>query len=111
MLAQDRPGGQEPEAVKDLIHTTAKEWKAARPVTGSPQEGTGSIFNRGRPRTLRSRANASRKTAIMPDAKELATERASGPSGSGEGPSEDKATPYIEDIEDGQADAQVGDGH
>jgi anaerobic selenocysteine-containing dehydrogenase len=29
VLAQDRPGGQEPEVLKDLIHTTAKEWKAA----------------------------------------------------------------------------------
>ena len=45
VLAQDRPGGQEPEAVKDLIHTTAKEWKDAKPVTGSPN-GQGSIFNR-----------------------------------------------------------------
>ncbi len=45
VLAQDRPGGQEPEAVKDLIHTTAKEWKDAKPVTGSPA-ASGSIFNR-----------------------------------------------------------------
>ena len=45
VLAQDRPGGAEPDAVKDLIHTTAKEWKTAKPVTGSPQ-GQGSIFNR-----------------------------------------------------------------
>ena len=43
VLVQDRPGGQEPEVVKDLIHTTAKEWKAAKPVTGSPQ-GEGTVF-------------------------------------------------------------------
>ncbi len=45
ILAQDRPGGAEPEAVKDLIHTTAKEWKTAKPVTGAPKT-PGSIFNR-----------------------------------------------------------------
>ena len=45
ILAQDRPGGAEPEAVKDLIHTTAKEWKTAQPVTGAPKI-PGSIFNR-----------------------------------------------------------------
>ena len=45
VLAQDRPGGAEPEAVKDLIHTTAKEWKTAKPVTGAPKI-PGSIFNR-----------------------------------------------------------------
>jgi len=43
VLVQDRPGGQEPEVVKDLIHTTAKEWKAAKPVTGAPQ-GEGTVF-------------------------------------------------------------------
>ncbi|MBV9848673.1 MAG: molybdopterin-dependent oxidoreductase [Armatimonadetes bacterium] len=46
VLTQDRPGGPEPEAVKDLIHTTAKEWKQAPPVSGAPQ-AEGSIFNRG----------------------------------------------------------------
>ena len=46
VLAQDRPGGTEPAAVMNLIHTTAKEWKEAKPVTGSP-EAPGSIFNRG----------------------------------------------------------------
>ena len=46
VLTQDRPGGPEPEAVQDLIHTTAKEWKKAKPVTGAPQ-AAGSIFNRG----------------------------------------------------------------
>jgi anaerobic selenocysteine-containing dehydrogenase len=45
VLAQDRPGGAEPDAVKDLIHTTAKEWKTAKKVTGAP-EAAGSIFNR-----------------------------------------------------------------
>lgn len=45
VLTQDRPGGQEPEAVQDLIHTTAKEWKQAKPVTGAPQ-AAGSIFTR-----------------------------------------------------------------
>ncbi len=45
VLAQDRPGGAEPDAVKDLIHTTAKEWKTAKRVTGAP-EAAGSIFNR-----------------------------------------------------------------
>ena len=45
VLAQDRPGGAEPEAVKGLIHTTAKEWKTAKPVTGAP-EASGSIFTR-----------------------------------------------------------------
>ncbi len=46
VLTQDRPGGAEPEAVQDLIHTTAKEWKQAQPVTGAPQ-AAGSIFHRG----------------------------------------------------------------
>lgn len=46
VLVQDRPGGAEPDAVKDLIHTTAKEWKQAQPVTGAPQ-AEGSIFHRG----------------------------------------------------------------
>ncbi len=46
VLAQDRPGGAEPDAIKDLIHTTAKEWKQAKPVTGAPQ-AEGSIFHRG----------------------------------------------------------------
>ncbi len=46
VLVQDRPGGAEPDAVKDLIHTTAKEWKQAKPVTGAPQ-AEGSIFHRG----------------------------------------------------------------
>ncbi len=46
VLTQDRPGGAEPEAVQELIHTTAKEWKQAQPVTGSPQ-AAGSIFHRG----------------------------------------------------------------
>ncbi|MGI4790512.1 MAG: molybdopterin-containing oxidoreductase family protein [Janthinobacterium lividum] len=46
VLAQDRPGGAEPDAVKDLIHTTAKEWKAAKKVEGAPSEN-GSLFNRG----------------------------------------------------------------
>jgi molybdopterin-containing oxidoreductase family iron-sulfur binding subunit len=46
VLAQDRPGGAEPEAVQDLIHTTAREWKQAKPVTGAPQ-AEGSIFHRG----------------------------------------------------------------
>ena len=45
VLAQDRPGGAEPDAVKDLIHTTAKEWKTAKPVTGAPQ-AEGSMFKR-----------------------------------------------------------------
>ncbi len=45
VLAQDRPGGAEPEAVKDLIHTTAKEWKTAKRVSGAP-EAAGSIFTR-----------------------------------------------------------------
>ena len=45
VLSQDRPGGAEPEAVQELIHTTAKEWKQAPPVNGSPQ-AEGSIFNR-----------------------------------------------------------------
>lgn len=45
VLIEDRPGGAEPDAVKDLIHTTAKEWKQAKPVTGAPQSG-GSIFHR-----------------------------------------------------------------
>ncbi|MDQ6740078.1 MAG: hypothetical protein M3021_06860, partial [Actinomycetota bacterium] len=46
VLVQDRPGGQEPEAVMDLIHTTAKEWKQARPVPDTA--GGGSIFHRER---------------------------------------------------------------
>ncbi len=46
VLAQDRPGGTEPAAVMNLIHTTAKEWKAAKPVTGSPVS-PGSMFKRG----------------------------------------------------------------
>ena len=46
VLAQDRPGGQEPEAVKHLIHTTAKEWKTAQPVVGAPAS-EGSLFHRG----------------------------------------------------------------
>ncbi len=37
VLAQDRPGGQEPDDLKDLIHTTAKEWKTAKRVTGPPK--------------------------------------------------------------------------
>lgn len=45
VLAQDRPGGVEPEAVKDLIHTTAKEWKTAQKVHGAPQ-AEGSMFKR-----------------------------------------------------------------
>jgi hypothetical protein len=44
VLAQDRPGGQEPEAVMGLIHTTAKEWKAAQPVHAPSKAG--SIFHR-----------------------------------------------------------------
>jgi anaerobic selenocysteine-containing dehydrogenase len=42
---QDRPGGHEPDAVKDLIHTTAREWKEAKRVYGAPQ-AEGSIFKR-----------------------------------------------------------------
>lgn len=46
VLAQDRPGGGEPDAVKHLIHTTAKEWKKApAQVKGAPQAG-GSMFKR-----------------------------------------------------------------
>ena len=45
VLSQDRPGGAEPDAVQELIHTTAKEWKKAPPVSGTPQ-AEGSIFNR-----------------------------------------------------------------
>jgi len=46
VLAQDRPGGGEPDAVKHLIHTTAKEWKQApAQVTGAPQ-ANGSMFKR-----------------------------------------------------------------
>jgi len=37
VLVQDRPGGQEPEVVKDLIHTTAKEWKAAQAASDTPK--------------------------------------------------------------------------
>ena len=47
VLAQDRPGGVEPEEVKNLIHTTAKEWKTAKKVTGPPAENS-SLFNRGK---------------------------------------------------------------
>ena len=47
VLAQDRPGGAEPEEVKNLIHTTAKEWKTAKKVTGPPAENS-SLFNRGK---------------------------------------------------------------
>jgi anaerobic selenocysteine-containing dehydrogenase len=50
VLAQDRPGGQEPEAVKHLIHTTAKEWKTAQPVVGAPAS-EGSLFHRGTGKT------------------------------------------------------------
>jgi len=46
VLVQDRPNGQEPAAVMDLIHTTAKEWKTAPRVNGVPK-ANGSIFNRG----------------------------------------------------------------
>ena len=46
VLAQDRPGGVEPEEVKNLIHTTAKEWKTAHKVTGPPPENS-SLFKRG----------------------------------------------------------------
>ncbi len=46
VLVQDRPGGHEPEAVMDLIHTTAKEWKQAQPVPDTT--GGGSIFHRER---------------------------------------------------------------
>jgi len=46
VLAQDRPGGGEPDAVKALIHTTAKEWKKApAQVKGAPQ-ANGSMFKR-----------------------------------------------------------------
>ena len=46
VLAQDRPGGGEPDAVKNLIHTTAKEWKKApAQVKGAPK-ANGSIFKR-----------------------------------------------------------------
>jgi anaerobic selenocysteine-containing dehydrogenase len=45
VLAEDRPGGAEPDAVKDLIHTTAKEWKTAQKVEGAPP-GNESIFHR-----------------------------------------------------------------
>ena len=46
VLAQDRPGGGEPDAVKHLIHTTAKEWKKApAQVKGAPQ-ADGSMFKR-----------------------------------------------------------------
>ena len=38
----------------------------------------------------------------MPDAKELNSESSSGPSGTGEGPSEIKASPYIVDTEGGR---------
>ena len=48
VLAQDRPGGVEPEEVKNLIHTTAKEWKTAKKVVGPPAENS-SLFNRGKP--------------------------------------------------------------
>ena len=46
VLVQDRPGGGEPDAVKHLIHTTAKEWKKApAQVKGAPQTN-GSMFKR-----------------------------------------------------------------
>ena len=46
VLVQDRPGGGEPDAVKHLIHTTAKEWKKApAQVKGTPQ-ANGSMFKR-----------------------------------------------------------------
>lgn len=45
VLTQDRPGGHEPAAVQGLIHTTAKEWKQAKPVSGAPKAPE-SIFNR-----------------------------------------------------------------
>ena len=46
VLVQDRPGGGEPDAVKHLIHTTAKEWKKApAQVKGAPQ-ANGSMFKR-----------------------------------------------------------------
>ena len=87
VLAQDRPGGQEPEAVKDLIHTTAKEWKAAKPVTGAPQ-GEGTVIPHN-PAAAQNPAQTGAKRVegqlLMPDASELAKERASGPSGGGEG--------------------------
>ena len=35
VILQDRPGGQEPEAVKDLIHTTAQEWRISRAQAAS----------------------------------------------------------------------------
>ncbi len=44
VLAQDRPGGAEPAEVMNLIHTTAKEWKAAHPVVGAPPENK-ALFN------------------------------------------------------------------
>jgi molybdopterin-containing oxidoreductase family iron-sulfur binding subunit len=36
VLVQDRDGGVEPEAVKDLIHTTAREWRQAQPMMSNP---------------------------------------------------------------------------
>lgn len=45
VLLQDRPGGQEPEALQQLIHETAKEWRESHPVSGRPAN-SGSIFNR-----------------------------------------------------------------
>ena len=57
VLSQDRPGGAEPEAVQDLIHTTAKEWKQAPAVNGSPQ-AEGSIFSRSKGH------NAIRRTTV-----------------------------------------------
>lgn len=52
VLTQDRTGGHEPAAVQNLIHTTANEWKKAKPVGGVPKSPE-SIFNRmsGRPPT------------------------------------------------------------
>jgi len=35
VVLEDRPRGQEPEAVKDLIHTTAREWREAKAVGGT----------------------------------------------------------------------------
>jgi molybdopterin-containing oxidoreductase family iron-sulfur binding subunit len=37
VILQDRPGGQEPEAVQDLIHTTAKEWRQEKAQTAGSQ--------------------------------------------------------------------------
>ena len=35
VVLEDRPRGQEPEAVKDLIHTTAREWRDAKAAGGT----------------------------------------------------------------------------